>query len=505
MSPVFWRRVSLLALLLLGIGDQSHAKRAEESFPRDALAFPEFETVFQGSTINNSTALKWLGLFPPSTDVRSSTTEVEQWGQEEPWAEGAEYELYRASPKENYLCRYPSFVELRALDQQSKKRQLSGDEEARILRTGLELLEPMRGRCIYQKQGWFTYAFCYGDKVRQYRADEKQILIKLSGDNTESAVTSIDQQDETQPAFVLGRWSQELEPSESARAPSEPGSPGSELAPASDVGSSHWFVRVNGVLEGQQACIKQVWTSGTICDMNGLPRTIEVQYFCAENRKDDRIMYIKEVTTCNYIIAIQTPRLCKEPAFRDRGEKPKQSIHCRLITPDDVEERNAYVAQVDAQHGHAQAAMQGETDYDVAEEYFDATDSLDFGEANFGAEESTGRGPEEMPPTDESMNDGDNSHHTAQEGEKKQPNVKEARANPASITFLHMGMVTGDDSGVAKPRAREQQARENERRKEHAQTKESHRHMEIPKPQPQEEEPEHGDEGEPPRGHEWEL
>jgi protein OS-9 len=46
----------------------------------------------------------------------------------------------------------------------------------------------------------------------------------------------------------------------------------------------------------------------------------------------DTILFIKETTTCHYVLVIQTPRLCGEPMFRSRLEAREEStIRCREI------------------------------------------------------------------------------------------------------------------------------------------------------------------------------
>lgn len=46
----------------------------------------------------------------------------------------------------------------------------------------------------------------------------------------------------------------------------------------------------------------------------------------------DTILFIKETTTCHYVLVIQTPRLCSDPAFRSRRDSQEQStIRCREI------------------------------------------------------------------------------------------------------------------------------------------------------------------------------
>ena len=57
----------------------------------------------------------------------------------------------------------------------------------------------------------------------------------------------------------------------------------------------------------------------------------------------DTILFIKETTTCHYVLVIQTPRLCGDPAFRSRRDSQEQStIRCREIiqSVEDLKDNN---------------------------------------------------------------------------------------------------------------------------------------------------------------------
>lgn len=57
----------------------------------------------------------------------------------------------------------------------------------------------------------------------------------------------------------------------------------------------------------------------------------------------DNILFIKETSTCHYILVIQTPRLCGDPVFRSRLESREEStIRCREIisSPEQLEQNN---------------------------------------------------------------------------------------------------------------------------------------------------------------------
>jgi len=53
---------------------------------------------------------------------------------------------------------------------------------------------------------------------------------------------------------------------------------------------------------------------GTWCELIKKNRRIEVQFQCDPNG-GDRIEWIKETTTCSYLMVIHTPKLCHDLAF----------------------------------------------------------------------------------------------------------------------------------------------------------------------------------------------
>jgi len=73
---------------------------------------------------------------------------------------------------------------------------------------------------------------------------------------------------------------------------------------------------------------------GTVCDLTGRPREIEVQYHCATGGVD-RIAWIREVTTCRYLMVVHTPRLCGDVAFKAEGKGEAREIVCREVREGD--------------------------------------------------------------------------------------------------------------------------------------------------------------------------
>ena len=81
---------------------------------------------------------------------------------------------------------------------------------------------------------------------------------------------------------------------------------------------------------GSMRYLSQTLTSGTTCDLTSRPRKVEVQFHC-HPQSADRIGWIKEVSTCSYLMGIYTPRLCNDVAFLPPRETKAHGILCKEI------------------------------------------------------------------------------------------------------------------------------------------------------------------------------
>lgn len=55
------------------------------------------------------------------------------------------------------------------------------------------------------------------------------------------------------------------------------------------------------------------------------------QFHCSMTMSDT-VVFVKETKTCNYVMVIQTPRLCGEPGFKTRLEQREEAlIRCREV------------------------------------------------------------------------------------------------------------------------------------------------------------------------------
>jgi hypothetical protein len=65
---------------------------------------------------------------------------------------------------------------------------------------------------------------------------------------------------------------------------------------------------------GEQRYLVQKLDGGTWCELIKRNRKIEVQFQC-DPSGGDRVAWIKETSTCNYLMVVHTPKLCNDLAF----------------------------------------------------------------------------------------------------------------------------------------------------------------------------------------------
>ncbi|EEQ34850.1 Protein OS-9 [Microsporum canis] len=178
-------------------------------------------------------------------------------------------------------------------------------ELARATNRGLELLSDLEGKCLYYAAGWWSYSFCYMNEVRQFHA-------RLPGKGVPVYPPAEDPDSTT---YVLGRFQGNSGGSQSTAA-------STEVAALQTKGESWYLV--------------QYLERGTICDLTRKPRKIEVQFHC-HPQSPEHIAWIKEITTCSYVMMVYTPRLCNDVAFQPPRVEQPNSIQCReIILPEHV-------------------------------------------------------------------------------------------------------------------------------------------------------------------------
>ncbi|KAJ5372097.1 hypothetical protein N7517_004103 [Penicillium concentricum] len=193
------------------------------------------------------------------------------------------------------------------------KEDSKAEEQKELVRAtdrGLELLREMEGRCIYYFSGWWSYSFCYQKQVKQFHA--------LPAGRGVPHYPPIE--DTQTHSFVLGKFIGD-------KGEEERQSAKTDVAELHTKGGSRYLV--------------QHLRGGTKCDLTGRERQVEVQFHC-HPQSTDHIGWIKELTTCSYLMVIYTPRLCDDVAFLPPRQDEVNTIECReILMPDEVTEWEA--------------------------------------------------------------------------------------------------------------------------------------------------------------------
>ncbi|KAF4628009.1 hypothetical protein G7Y89_g10143 [Cudoniella acicularis] len=293
----------------------------------DLLAFPQYEVIFSDSFIPEAAAdliIEQSSSAAHASPKTSDTTSIEfpNPNQNSPHTPGGShafdpsretYELMYLNG-DQHLCIIP-IVKTPPRNETSEAEAKAAEQKelARATDRGWELLQELEGNCLYYVSGWWSYAFCYNSEITQFH--------QLAPQPGKPALPP--QRDPNTKEFVLGRakgkhskedeWGNELAQRKGHK--SEP--PKTELQ-----------------VKGDTRYLVQKMEGGTICDLTGKPRRVEVEYHCNPHVAD-RIGYIKEVTTCSYLMVVYTPRLCNDVAFMPPKNDKANSIVCREIVPED--------------------------------------------------------------------------------------------------------------------------------------------------------------------------
>jgi protein OS-9 len=241
------------------------------------------------------------------------------------------YEIMNFPPSK-YLCSIPVLAPPEAQNQTAT--DIAKAEEARELaraaQHGWELMNGLEGECLYFMSGWWSYSFCYGKEIVQFHALPTGM---------KAGVPPV--RDPQSLDYVLGRVP-EIE--DGQRHKSNPNRreaktidhqkvTGDTPATTGENTSPHSLQPPNSELavKDNQRYLVQRLDGGTVCDLTGRDRTIEVQYHCHPGALGDRIGWIKEVTTCTYLMVVQTPRLCHDVAFMPPKEGRAHPVECHRI------------------------------------------------------------------------------------------------------------------------------------------------------------------------------
>jgi protein OS-9 len=283
----------------------------------DVLAFPQYQVSWPDSAITGDEAAAALAGEHDKARTESTATHEQHEQHEAVVLHG-----------QRYLCSVPVIaVGADNTTSTSDEAQAQADTAGELVRArerGRELLEGMRGQCIYYLSGWWSYSFCYQDEVRQFHQLPP----------TRGVAVYPPREDPTVHSYILGRF-----PSTSK--PDTPGTTGSDTTgttastgktlgsePDDTPDSRDHAPRLES--SGATRYMAQRLPDGTPCDLTGRPRTVDVHFHC-NPASADRITIIKETSTCAYLIVIDTPRLCHDVAFLPPQHNLAHPIACRPV------------------------------------------------------------------------------------------------------------------------------------------------------------------------------
>ncbi|KAF3204199.1 Protein OS-9 [Orbilia oligospora] len=351
---------SATALLTLAL--QLRTIGAMFSVHEDLLAYPQYEVRFpssQDSYVTEEEADRKMASMslrdlqqvstsstPPSTnptdspgtngDEGSGSLAVQNTDQKGDAGNGAfshrasDDVIYEAMMmgKRRYLCSIPVVQPPPKLNATERRKNKSEEDKelARATVSGTELLRGMEGSCLYFISGWWSYSFCYNDHIKQFH--------QLPPANGVPALPPVE--DPHAASYILGR----------AAVPDRDAKPD--------------MPKEGGVMEmaanGELKYLVQKLAGGTLCDITGKERRIELQYHCSPHASQDRIGFIKEVTTCCYLMVIYTPRLCSDAAFQPPAESRANQIECLEVMNE--ERIKEYRAEKERREKNLQALLE---------------------------------------------------------------------------------------------------------------------------------------------------
>ncbi|KAK6453941.1 uncharacterized protein RJT20DRAFT_131409 [Scheffersomyces xylosifermentans] len=228
---------------------------------------------------------------------------------------------------EKYLCFRPKEVVLNTtISITNGSVPLSGDELRSMAVNQITASFP-RNTCVYSfgmAGGYWTYAYCFGDKIIQFHEDVDHLL--QTGQHKAHLPDAI---------FTLGRFNgaRNVE----AKIMNQAEDLQNHLQPRDflvhDDMLNPFVSSLSGSTYHSQKVLSHELKNGGICDVTGQPRSVEVIYKCdPNNRGITEIVEVQEIKTCQYQMVINVPKLCAIEEFRPVNNEDKvKEIDCKLI------------------------------------------------------------------------------------------------------------------------------------------------------------------------------
>ncbi|KAJ6134276.1 hypothetical protein N7523_000598 [Penicillium sp. IBT 18751x] len=310
-------------LMLACVAATASADKRPFNIHDDLLAYPQYQVTFPEEYILESQAEELLRTQASSESPSSnpqvytpkdSTDGSTRSGQEATQPDYTFEEMILDDRR--LLCQIPHVTDDSNKTNSQAEEVDEQKELARATDRGLELLREMEDKCMYYFSGWWSYSFCYRKQIKQFHA-------LAAGRGVPNYPPM---EDPNTHSFVLGQFPADASDKEEGKQEHRQTYP-TDVAELHTKGGSRYLV--------------QHLRGGTKCDLTGRDRRVEVQFHC-HPQSTDQIGWIKELTTCSYLMVIYTPRLCDDVAFMPPQQDEVHDIECReILTPEDVPEWEA--------------------------------------------------------------------------------------------------------------------------------------------------------------------
>lgn len=231
--------------------------------------------------------------------------------------------------RKDYLCSMPPHV--MAEEEEVVATNSSSTPAPNLLQLAVEEVQKLFSDkyCVFAFElnaGYWTYSYCFGDKIIQYH--EGSPVFHRGKVHVPTFPDYV---------YVLGR---QLDRSKKeVRIENQANGTNFRLdwhdfSLEDDVGNPF----VLGVAKRRTVNLKVLRhriTGGTLCDLTNKPRSVDVIYKCDpnNNRGMVEIVEVYEITTCQYQMVINTPRLCLIPEFIPSPgiEEKVFDLDCKLV------------------------------------------------------------------------------------------------------------------------------------------------------------------------------
>ncbi|ODV79606.1 uncharacterized protein CANTADRAFT_29406, partial [Suhomyces tanzawaensis NRRL Y-17324] len=258
--------------------------------------------------------------------------------------EGESFEIVnidRVDNREKFLCRLPKEQRTNGTDshmKQSIPSNAGNSTDRELIESAIEAITASFSRetCVFEiglNGGYWTFGFCFGDKIIQFHEDIMHFL-----------ETKEHKPESPNYIFALGRF--KGVPRTKVKLQNQASKLENDLNPEdfliqedivdqlSDSGSAIQF--------SSQKFVQHTLGNGGICDLTQEPRTVDVVYKCdLKNTRGIQILEVQEYKTCRYQLVINVPKLCNIKEFRPNNIEDKViDITCKSIDTESTEVAN---------------------------------------------------------------------------------------------------------------------------------------------------------------------